>query len=160
MRVQSDTLNRPLNISTGIKLELGSTAKLRTLATYLMAIDHSDDYFSAHNPSARKPRADLLSKWVAEYRLLHPTATREEVLKASLQREISADPHQEFFTGGGLHVFKNFKKEQDDKTYTVGEGLCQSVNLVFIRLMEEVVTYYIAELGYDKKKSPCRSQQP
>ena len=74
------------------------------------------------------------------------------MLKASLQREISANPHQAFFTGGGLHVFKNFKKDQDDKTYTIEEGLCQSVNLVFIRLMKEVVNYYIAELGYDKKK--------
>jgi len=151
LRVQSDTLNRPLNISTGIKLELGSTAKLRTLATYLMAIDHLDDYFSTHDPSARKPLLDTLSKWVAEYRLLHPQATREEVLKASLQREISANPHQAFFTGGGLHVFKNFKKDQDDKTYTIEEGLCQSVNLVFIRIMKEVVNYYVAELGYDKK---------
>ena len=152
LRVQSDTLNRPLNISTGIKLELGSTAKLRTLTTYLMVIDHLDDYFSTQNPSARKPLLDTLSKWVAAYRLLHPQATREDLLKASLQREISANPYQEFFTGGGLHVFKNFKKEQDEKTYTIEEGLCQSVNLVFIRLMEEVVSYYIAELGYDKKK--------
>jgi len=152
LRVQSDTLNRPLNISTGVKLELGSTAKLRTLATYLMAIDHLDDYFFTQGPSARKPITDMLSNWVAEYRLLHPKATREEVLKASLQREFSANPHQAFFTGGGLHIFKNFKKDQDDKTYTIGEGLCQSVNLVFIRLMKEVVNYYIAELGYDKER--------
>ncbi|HPD60539.1 MAG TPA: transglycosylase domain-containing protein [Thermodesulfobacteriota bacterium] len=151
LRVQSDTLDRPLNISTGIKLELGSTAKLRTLTTYLMIIDRLDDYFSTQNPSSREPLPDTLSKWVAEYRLLHPKATREEVLKAGLQREISADPHQEFFTGGGLHVFKNFKKEQDAKMYTIEEGLCQSVNLVFIRLLKEVVDYYIAELGYDEK---------
>ncbi len=152
LRVQSDTLNRPLNISTGIKLELGSTAKLRTLATYLMAIDRLDDCFSSQDPSARKSPPNALSEWVAEYRLLHPKATREEVLKASLQREISANPHREFFTGGGLHVFKNFKKDQDDKVYTIEEGLCQSVNLVFIRLMKEVVNYYVAELGYDEKK--------
>jgi hypothetical protein len=93
-----------------------------------------------------------LSQWVADYRLLNPGATREEVLKASLQREISAYPHQVFFTGGGLHIFKNFSKEQDEKKYTIEEGLCHSVNLVFIRLMQEVVNYYIAELGYDKQK--------
>ena len=152
LRVQTDTLNRPLNISTGIKLELGSTSKLRTLATYLMVIDQLDDYSSTQDPSGRKPLTDALSKWVAEYRLLHPKATREEVLKASLQRKISANPHRAFFTGGGLHVFKNFKKDQDDKAYTIEEGLCQSVNLVFIRLMKELVNYYIAELGYDKRK--------
>ena len=162
LRLQSDTLNRPLNISTGIKLELGSTAKLRTLATYLMAVDHLDDYFSSPDPSVRKPRTttDQLSKWVAEYRLQHPKASREEMLKASLQRKISADPHQAFFTGGGLHVFKNFKEDQDEKKYTIEDGLCHSVNLVFIRIMKELVNYYIAELGYDKKKLLANPNDP
>ena len=49
-------------------MELGSTAKLRTLATYLMAIDHLDDYFFTQGSSARKPITDMLSNWVAEYR--------------------------------------------------------------------------------------------
>ncbi len=35
LRVQTDNLDQPLNINEGTKLELGSTAKLRTLATYL-----------------------------------------------------------------------------------------------------------------------------
>src|SRR5262249_23545467 len=35
VRVDTDTLNQPLQINHGIKLELGSTAKLRTLAHYL-----------------------------------------------------------------------------------------------------------------------------
>ena len=152
LRVQTDTLNRPLNIATGVKLELGSTAKLRTLATYLMAIDAVDnDLLKQKTTGEIKPLEDNLSKWVTEYRLLHPEATKEELLKASLQREFSANPNVAFFTGGGLHVFKNFKKDQDDKHYTLEEGLCQSVNLVFIRLMKELVEHYIAKLGYDKK---------
>ena len=35
LRVQADTLNQPFDLNEGMKLELGSTAKLRTLAHYL-----------------------------------------------------------------------------------------------------------------------------
>ncbi|MCX8012417.1 MAG: penicillin-binding transpeptidase domain-containing protein, partial [Desulfobacterota bacterium] len=144
--------SQPLNIATGIKLELGSTAKLRTLATYLMAIDEVDNLLTQNPLLANTLFDDKLSKWVIEYRLLHPEAAKEELLKASLQRKFSANPHTAFFTGGGLHGFKNFKEDQDDKYYTLEEGLSQSVNLVFIRLMKELVNHYIAKLGYDKKK--------
>ncbi|MFH2013332.1 MAG: transglycosylase domain-containing protein [Pseudomonadota bacterium] len=155
LRVQADTLNKPLNINTGIKLELGSTAKIRTLASYLMVID------SLYGDFAEKDKSDLLkkktqvndplSKWVLDYLLYHPKATQEEVLKASLQRSISGNPHQGFFTGGGMQIFNNFNKDQDNRFFTIEEGLCQSVNLVFIRLMKEVVDYYIASLGYNVK---------
>lgn len=35
LRVQTDNFDQPLNINEGTKLDLGSTAKLRTLVTYL-----------------------------------------------------------------------------------------------------------------------------
>src|SRR5215471_4245431 len=38
LRVQADTLNQPFDLNEGMKLELGSTAKLRTLAHYLELI--------------------------------------------------------------------------------------------------------------------------
>ena len=38
VRVHADSLNRPFDINSGSKLQLGSTAKLRTLATYLQII--------------------------------------------------------------------------------------------------------------------------
>ncbi len=38
VRVQTDTTQLPFDINEGSKLELGSTAKLRTLATYLEII--------------------------------------------------------------------------------------------------------------------------
>src|SRR3546814_18650942 len=34
-RIQTDSVDRPLDINVGTKLELGSTAKVRTLITYL-----------------------------------------------------------------------------------------------------------------------------
>jgi membrane peptidoglycan carboxypeptidase len=164
LRIQADTLNKPLSITTGIKLELGSTAKLRTLASYLMVIDHLYGCFSEKDRSdllKKKTQVyDPLSKWVLDYLLYHPKAAQEEILKASLQRSISGSPHQAFFTGGGMHTFKNFKKDQDNRVFTIEEGLCQSVNLVFIRLMKEVVDYYTANLGYDVKALLSETNNP
>jgi hypothetical protein len=42
LRVQADNLDKPFDINEGVKLDLGSTAKLRTLAHYLQII--SDTY--------------------------------------------------------------------------------------------------------------------
>ena len=44
-----------------------------------------------------------------------------------------------FFTAGGLHTFANFEREEDFRKYAVGDGFEHSVNLVFIRLMRDVV---------------------
>ena len=38
LRVQADNYEQPLNINEGVKLDLGSTAKLRTLVNYLEII--------------------------------------------------------------------------------------------------------------------------
>src|SRR5262249_60913979 len=38
LRVQADNFQGELDVNEGVKLDLGSTAKLRTLATYLEAI--------------------------------------------------------------------------------------------------------------------------
>ena len=35
VRIHADSLNKPFDINSGAKLQLGSTAKLRTLVTYL-----------------------------------------------------------------------------------------------------------------------------
>ena len=39
LRVHADSLDEPFDINSGAKLQLGSTAKLRTLVTYLGVID-------------------------------------------------------------------------------------------------------------------------
>jgi len=164
LRVQSDTLNKPFSITTGTKLELGSTAKLRTLASYLMAIERLDNQLVAASrqpiSKTNAPRLDPLSQWLSEYRLHHPEASREEILNASLQRVLSASPHQTFFTGGGIHKFSNYKEEQDDQSFTIEEGFIYSVNLVFIRLMKELVAYHVAKLGYDVNRLLSQKGHP
>jgi cell division protein FtsI/penicillin-binding protein 2 len=66
-----------------------------------------------------------------------------------LDRTYSGNPGEVFFTGGGAHVFANFEKEENGKIFTLREGLAQSVNLVYIRLMRDLVRFHKARLPYD-----------
>jgi membrane peptidoglycan carboxypeptidase len=54
-----------------------------------------------------------------------------------------------FFTGGGAHVFANFEKEENGRSYTLRDGLAHSVNLVYIRLMRDLVRFHEARLAYN-----------
>ena len=45
--VQADNLDQPFDVNEGVKLDLGSTAKLRTLATYLEIIAELHTRFAA-----------------------------------------------------------------------------------------------------------------
>ena len=67
------------------------------------------------------------------------------MLEASLDRRYSANPGEAFSTGGGLHTFHNFDKEDDARIMSLREGFRQSVNLVFIRLMRDIVEHYLYE---------------
>ena len=58
--------------------------------------------------------------------------------------ESQASPSEGFFTGGGVHHFENFEPEDNHRTMTVREALTRSVNLVFIRLMRDVVHHVMA----------------
>jgi membrane peptidoglycan carboxypeptidase len=62
-----------------------------------------------------------------------------------MERRYSADPGEVFFTGGGNHVFRNFERSDNGKVLSVADGFRHSVNLVFIRLMRDIVHYYSAE---------------
>jgi membrane peptidoglycan carboxypeptidase len=66
------------------------------------------------------------------------------MLDAAMQRRYAANPDEGFFTGGGLHHFVNFEPEDNRRTMTVSEALTRSVNLVFIRLMRDVVRHVMA----------------
>ena len=145
LRVQTDNYDLALNINEGVKLDLGSTAKLRTLVHYLEIIEALYDKYSPMSPQAlRKLDAeDKLTQWAVQY--LSETGKRDlkAMLDASLERSYSASPHEGFFTGGGMHTFENFDAKDNGRVLTVREGLTHSVNLVFIRLMRDIVRYHI-----------------
>jgi membrane peptidoglycan carboxypeptidase len=68
------------------------------------------------------------------------------MLAAAMERKYSGNPGEAFFTGGGVHIFGNFSKLDDSRILTVQQALQNSTNLVFVRLMRDVVRYYMFQL--------------
>lgn len=156
LRVQVDNFDQPLNINQGTKLELGSTAKLRTLVTYLEIVEELHREYSA-NPAdpglaAEPGYQDRLSQWARSYLASAADRSLPAMLEAAMNRTYSASPGEAFFTGGGLHTFSNFDPKDNGRVLTVREAFQRSVNLVFIRLMRDVVNYHWARMpGADPK---------
>lgn len=147
LRVQTDNLDQPFDINTGAKLELGSTAKLRTLATYLELVAALHEQLSplSREALARREvaRRDRLTRWAVEYLAKATDRSLPAMLQAAMERRYSASPAETFFTGGGAHTFSNFDPRDNARTMTVAEAFRDSVNLVFIRLMRDVVHHHM-----------------
>ena len=153
LRVVTDNLNAPFDINTGMKMQLGSTAKLRTLVNYLNVVAGLHAQFSALDTEALKKEAegarDSITRWAAETIEQEPQVNLDAFLQLALDRKYSANPGEAFFTGGGLHTFANFDKVENGRIYTVREATALSVNLAYVRLMRDLVRYYEARLPYD-----------
>ncbi|MHC8313014.1 transglycosylase domain-containing protein [Pseudomonas sp. GT1P32] len=145
VRVQTDSTDQPFDINEGSKLELGSTAKMRVLTTYLQIIaELHDKYAEMTVPELKKvdvPDQDRLSRWAVDYLIENKDRNLAAMLSAALDRKYSASPGEAFFTGGGLHTFVNFRKEDNGRIPTLRDALRESINLPFIRLMRDLVRY-------------------
>lgn len=145
VRVQTDSTDQPFDINEGSKLELGSTAKMRVLTTYLQIIaELHDKYAEMSVPELKKvevPDQDRLSRWAIDYLIQNKDRNLPNMLGAALDRKYSASPGEAFFTGGGLHTFVNFRKEDNGRLPTLRDALRESINLPFIRLMRDLVRY-------------------
>jgi len=149
LRIQADNLDRPLDINDGGKLDLGSTAKLRTLASYLSVIaeihERYRDMTSDELHVAAVEAEDPLTRWVIDYLIEAPGHGLRGVMDAAMNRRYSANPYQEFFTGGGMHTFRNFSRDDNARTMPVAQAFRRSTNLVFIRMMRDIVKYHRAQ---------------
>ncbi len=143
VRVQTDNTNQPFDINEGSKLELGSTAKLRVLTTYLEVIaELHDRYAQSEISELRKAEAvDPLTRWAVGYLIQNEDRNLPAMLDAALERRYSASPTERFFTGAGMHRFGNFRHEDDGRLPTMREALRESINLPFVRLMRDLVSY-------------------
>ena len=153
LRVQTDNYDQPLDINEGAKLDLGSTSKLRTLTTYLDIIDQLHQRYEpmskAELAKVRIDPKDRLSQWAIDYFMALPEGADRglvPMLGAAMERKYSGNPGEAFFTGGGVHIFGNFSKLDDSRILTVQQALQNSTNLVFVRLMRDVVRYYMFQL--------------
>jgi membrane peptidoglycan carboxypeptidase len=149
VRIQTDNLDQPLDINEGARIDLGSTAKLRTLISYLEAISALHDRLVRLDRAAlaavRIHPRDHLGAWAAEYlaRARGTDRTLRPMLEASLERRYSASPAEAFFTGGGVHRFGNFDHADDTRVLSIREAFQNSVNLVFVRLMRDLVAHHL-----------------
>ena len=152
-RVHTDNLDRPFDINEGIKMELGSTAKARTLAHYLEVVEELfHDWQAARSRQAGlSPNwpSDPISQWALGVLQREPSMPLERLFQLALERRYSASPGEVFFTGGGVHTFGNFDRDDNGRVLTVREAMRRSTNLVFIRLMRDLVRYHQARLPYD-----------
>jgi membrane peptidoglycan carboxypeptidase len=153
VRAHTDTLDQPFDLNAGMKMELGSTAKLRTLAHYLELLAGLHAEFSNLPSDALGERTntarDPLTRWAAQTLRHQPGLGLEGFLQQGLHRKYSANPGEVFFTGGGAHTFSNYDPKENGRIYSVRDGLIHSVNLVYIRLMRDLVRFHAARLPYD-----------
>ena len=163
LRVQADNLDQPFDINSGAKLDLGSTAKLRTLITYLDVIAEIHARFAEAGfeglRAASRNGPDALTRWAAGALLASADRSLPALLDAAMAKRYSASVEQRFRTGGGLHHFANFNKRDNGRIVTVAQAMRHSINLPLIRMMRDIVAYHVGEHGaavLDDRQHPER----
>lgn len=156
VRVQADNVDQPFDINSGARLNLGSTAKLRTLVTYLEVIG---DLHARYADASREtltalqvPRQDALTRWAVDYLIKARTPQErslDAMLEAAMDRKYSGNAGESFYTGGGMQTFTNFERWEGERQMTVRVGFQFSVNLVFIRMMRDIVRYELYQTHPD-----------
>jgi membrane peptidoglycan carboxypeptidase len=148
--VQTDDYDQPLSINQGTKLQLGSTAKLRTLINYLEIVEQLHNQYKEMSPDELRAinvsPEDHITAWAINYLLLAKETGLVPMLEAALDRTYSGNPSEGFFTAGGLQSFANFEPFENNWITTVRQAFEQSVNLIFIRLMRDIEQYYLARI--------------
>ncbi len=164
LRAQVDNLDRPFDLNRGAKVELGSTAKLRTLAHYLEVIAMLHSELKSNDVVAlrilTRAARDPLTSWVAEVLSKAPETDLTNLLDQALDRTYSASAGEAFFTGGGLRYFSNFDSARTIWRPTLRVALQHSINLPFVRLMRDLVRFHEARLPYDSQLVLEDTQHP
>jgi membrane peptidoglycan carboxypeptidase len=168
VRIEVDNLDAPFNLNESARLELGSTAKLRTLASYLEIIAEVHEQMEGLSPDSLRafPVAaqDRLTLWVRNQMLAEPELELYALLQRAMQRPYSASPAERFVTGGGVQTFSNFDATHNHQVISALEGFRHSVNLVFVRMMRDVVNHYMYRVPgstayvLEERDSPLRQE--
>jgi membrane peptidoglycan carboxypeptidase len=147
LRVQADNFPEPFDINEGVRLDLGSTAKLRTLVHYLEIMSSLYNEFATLSAddlgNAEASPNDKLRVWVIDYLGHQKNRDLHAMLEAAMDRKYSASPAETFITGGGAHHFVNFKRDDNGKIVTIRQAFRESINLPFVRLMRDIARYHM-----------------
>jgi membrane peptidoglycan carboxypeptidase len=151
VRVQTDNFDQPFDINEGTKLDLGSTAKLRTLVTYLEIVAKLHGRYSTMEAAELKAepvaKLDAITRWAIDYLMTTKDKELKTMLDAAMERRYSAGTGEQFFTGGGLHTFQNYDNSDSGRIMTVREATRRSVNLVYIRMMRDIVRHMMFNMA-------------
>ncbi|MGF6753576.1 transglycosylase domain-containing protein [Paraburkholderia sp. GAS42] len=149
VRVQTDSVNQPFDINQGARLNLGSTAKLRTLITYLQIVSALHARYASMSVAqlhdVKSDKQDMLTRWALDYLSHTSDRSLSAMLDAAVERKYSASPGETFYTGGGAQTFNNFEASDNGRILTVHRAFQHSVNLVFVRLMRDIVHYEMVQ---------------
>jgi membrane peptidoglycan carboxypeptidase len=108
LRVQTDSVNEPFDLNQGARLNLGSTAKLRTVILYLQLVAELHARYAQLDASAlarvRPDRLDALTRWAVAYLRDASDRSLPAMLAAAVERQYSANPGEVFVTGGGTQT--------------------------------------------------------
>ena len=111
LRVQTDNFDQPFDINEGARLNLGSTAKLRTLITYLEIIADLHQRYAGMTPEelARVPveKENVLSLWALDYLAQAQDRGLPAMLETAMERRYSGSPGEVFVTGAWLASTKD-----------------------------------------------------
>ena len=124
-------------------------------------------YQHAGTPEAQLRRVtvdkqDAIQRWAIDWLATAGDTSLAAMLDAAMNRTYSSSTGERFFTSGGLLTFGNFNKSDNGKTMTLREATRHSVNLVYIRLMRDIVRHYTSENPnftsdmYEERTHPAR----
>ena len=159
LRVHTDSLDRPFDLNTGMKMGLGSTAKLRTLAHYLEVVGQLHADLAGRDGPSLRLAPDPITAWAQQVMGRNPSIDLEAFLQQALEREYPAEPRRVHFpvsnpssatesSSSGTSVSLS-ESWYIPRSLTVRTALVQSSNRVFVRLMRDLIQYHAARLPYD-----------
>ncbi|MFH1459844.1 MAG: transglycosylase domain-containing protein [Candidatus Omnitrophota bacterium] len=136
------------------KTELGSTAKLRIFLQFLTIVA---DVYNFHKSFAQSSvelemalaqKSNPISQWVIAQLYVNPDLSLKDILEKALKYKVSAMPGK-FFTAGGWQQINNYHPAHNLEAVSVDKALILSINLVFVRLAEQIFEYYVEQtFGY------------
>ena len=153
VRVQADNLAAPFDFNKSVKLELGSTAKLRTLTHYLELIAALHKELAPLNADGLKVKAqearDPLTKWAVETLQKEKNPPWKPFSIAPWSANIQRAPGKLSLPAAAFIISKTLNQRKINASLNCGMRSETQSNLVFIRLMRDIVSYHRARLQYN-----------
>lgn len=146
--VQVDTNTGWLDVSQGTQLQMGSTMKPWFVEAALRGfIYEAHKKYESLSPEELKAEIARPHGPLTLWTLQHLATEREDKsVTGTLEtfvfqlKKYSTNPNEMFFTGGGMHRFKNYRREDDSAgAVTLALAMEKSHNLPHVRLVMDMI---------------------